>query len=99
MPSSGIFRSSGPQSKNQIKRKALQILDFARELRKTVEHDDALVMIAKSLEKKGLEELEIRGRIVTIQTTALLKLARVLRRVLEICGDLLSPRLQRKTTS
>ena len=33
--------------------------------------------------KKGLEELEIGGRIKTIQTTALLRLARILRRVLE----------------
>ena len=32
---------------------------------------------------KGLEDLEIRGRVETIQNTALLKLARILRRVLE----------------
>ena len=30
-----------------------------------------------------LEDLEIRGRVETIQSTALLKLARILRRVLE----------------
>ena len=36
---------------------------------------------------KGLEELEIRGKIKIIQTTALLRLARILRKVLEICGD------------
>ena len=34
---------------------------------------------------KDLEELEIRGRIKTIKTTALLKLTRKLRRVLETC--------------
>ena len=32
---------------------------------------------------KGLEELEIRGRVETIQTTALLRSARILRRVQE----------------
>ena len=32
---------------------------------------------------KGLEHLEIGGRVETIQTTALLRMARVLRRVLE----------------
>ena len=32
---------------------------------------------------KGLEDLEIRGRMKTIQTTALLNSARILRRVLE----------------
>ena len=33
--------------------------------------------------KKGLEDLEIRGQVESIQTTALLRSARVLRRVLE----------------
>ena len=32
---------------------------------------------------KGLEDLEIRGRLETIQTTALRRSARILRRVLE----------------
>ena len=32
---------------------------------------------------KGLEELEIGGRVETIQTTALLRTARILRRALE----------------
>ena len=32
---------------------------------------------------KGLEDLEVGGRMETIQTTALLKTARILRRVLE----------------
>ena len=34
---------------------------------------------------KGLEDLEVGGRVETIQTTALLRMARILRRVLEIC--------------
>ena len=32
---------------------------------------------------KGLEDLEVDGRVETIQTTALLKTARILRRILE----------------
>ena len=48
---------------------------------------------------KGLENLEVGGRVETIQTTALLGTARVLRRVLETWGDLLSLKLQWKTIS
>ena len=48
---------------------------------------------------KGLEELEIRGRVVIMQTTALLKSTRILRRVLETWGDLLSLKLQWNTIS
>ena len=39
---------------------------------------------------KGLEDLEVGGRVETIQTTALLRTASILRRVLETWGDLLS---------
>ena len=42
---------------------------------------------------KGLEDLEISGRVETIQTTTLLRTARILRRVLETWGDLLSLKL------
>ena len=48
---------------------------------------------------KGLEDLEVGGRVETIQTTALLKTARKLRRVLETWGDLLSLNIQWKTIS
>ena len=48
---------------------------------------------------KRLEDLEVGGRMETIQTTALLRTARILRRVLETWGDLLSLRLQWKTIS
>ena len=48
---------------------------------------------------KGLDDLEIRGRVEIIQTTKLLRSARILRRVLETCGDLLSLKLQWKTIS
>ena len=43
---------------------------------------------------KGLEDLEVAGRVETIQTTTLLRTARILRRVLETRGDLQSLRLQ-----
>ena len=46
---------------------------------------------------KGLEDLEVGSRVETIQTTALLRTARILRRPLETWGDLLSLRLQWKT--
>ena len=49
--------------------------------------------------EKSLEELEIRGRIKTIQTTALLRLVRILWRVLDTRGDFLSLGPQRKTIS
>ena len=42
---------------------------------------------------KGLEDLEVDGRVETIQTKALLRTARILRRVLETRGDLLSLKL------
>ena len=48
---------------------------------------------------KGLEDLEIRGQAEIFQTTTLLRMARILRRVPETCGDLLSLKLQWKTIS
>ena len=42
----------------------------------------------------GLKDLEIRGRVETIQTTASLRSVRILRRVRETCRDLLSLKLQ-----
>ena len=58
----------------------------------------ALGTVTKGL-LKGLEDLEIGGRVETIQTTALLRTARILRRVLETWGDMLSLKLQWKTIS
>ena len=58
----------------------------------------ALGTITKGL-LKGLEDLEIGGQVETIQTTALLRTARIPRRVLESWGDLLSLNLQWKTIS
>ena len=67
-----------------------EYLDLARELRRLWNMTvtvipiiiGALGTVPKRLER-GLEELEIGGRIDTIQTTAMLRSARILRRVLE----------------
>ena len=48
---------------------------------------------------KGLEDLEVGGQVETIQPTTLLRSVRILRRVLETWGDLLSLKLQWKTIS
>ena len=48
---------------------------------------------------KGLEDLEVGRQVETIQKTTLLRTARILRRVLETWGDLLSLKLQWKTIS
>ena len=50
--------------------------------------------VLKCLEKR-LENLEIRERIKTMHITALLRSVRIVRRVQETRGDLLSLRLQR----
>ena len=67
-------------------------LDLARELKKLWNMKvtkipiviGALGTIPKGL-IKGLEDLEIRGQLVTIQTTTLLRSARILRKVEETC--------------
>ena len=65
-------------------------LDLARELKKLWNMKVTIIPIVigafgtvtKGL-LKGLEDLEIRGQVETIQTTALLRTARILRRVLK----------------
>ena len=49
--------------------------------------------VTKGLQKR-MEDLEVGGRVEAIQTTTLLRTARILRSVLEILGDLLSLKLQ-----
>ena len=81
-------------------------LDLARELKRLWNMKVTIVQIVigalgtitKGL-SKGLEDLEVGGRVETIQTTALLKTARILKRVLETWGDLLSDRLRWETVS
>ena len=78
--------------------------DLARELKKLWNMQVTIIPIVigafgtvtKGL-LKGLKDLEVGGRVETIQTTALLRMARILRRALETWGDLLSLRLQWKT--
>ena len=72
---SGHCHTSEPQNENQ--RKWRESFDLDRDL-KTCD----LGTILKGL-VKGLDELEIGGRAGTIQTTVLLKLVCILRRVLE----------------
>ena len=61
-------------------------LDLARELKKSWNMKVKVIPIvvgAPGTVPKGLENLDIRGKIETIQNTALLQSARKLRRVLE----------------
>ena len=53
----------------------------------------ALGTVTKGL-LKSLEDLEVGRRVETFQTTALLRTARILRRILDTWGDLLSLKLQ-----
>ena len=65
-------------------------MDIARELKKLWNMKVTIISIVigffvtvtKEL-LKGLEDLEVGGQVETIQTTALLRTARILRRVLE----------------
>ena len=69
-------------------------IDFAGELKKLWNMKVTIVLIVigafgtitKGL-LKGLEDLEFGGRVETIQTTALLRTAKILRRVPETLGD------------
>ena len=77
-------------------------LDLARESKKLWNMKVTIVPIvigAFGTITKGLEDLEVDERVETIQMTALLRTARILRRVLETWGDLLSFKLQWKTIS
>ena len=80
-------------------------LDLARELKKLQNMKvtiipiviSALGTVTKGL-VQGQEVLKITGQVETIQTTALLRSARILKRVLETWGDLLL-KLRRETIS
>ena len=81
-------------------------LDLARELKKLWNMKVTIIPIVigafGSVTKgllKGLEGLQVGVRVEIIQRTALLKTARILRRVLKTWGDLLSLKLQWKTIS
>ena len=85
----GLYRPGGEQSEKKDK-----YLDLARELKnlcntKVTIIPIVIVIVTKGL-VQGLEDLEITGRMETIQTTALLRLERILKSVLETREDLLS---------
>ena len=92
------------QNKIERSEKKDMSLDLVRELKKLWAMKvtvipiviGALGSVTKGL-VKGCEDLEIRRRVEIIQTAALLRSARILRRVQEIWGDLLSLKLQRET--
>ena len=96
-----------PQNKTwkNVKRE-ISTLELARELKKLWNMRVTMIPIVigtlDTVTKglfKGLEDLEVGGRVDTIQTTGLLKTARILRRVLETWGDLLSLNLQWKPSA
>ena len=72
--------------------KSDKYLDLARELQQRL-WNMKVTVIPKGL-VKGLEDLEIVRQVETTQTTAFLRLARILRRVLETRGGLLSLKFQ-----
>ena len=92
--------------KLKVYEKRDKYLDLARELKKLKNLKVTIIPIVigafgtvtKGL-LKDLEDLEVCGRVETIQTTALLKTTRTLRRVPETWGDLLSLNLLWKTIS
>ena len=110
LSNSGLCRSGWPLGKTEKKKKnekREKYLDLARELKKKLWNVKATVIpiviggLSKSAKGlvQGQENLEIRGLVETIQATALLRSARILRRVLKTWGDLLSLGLQWKTIS
>ena len=89
-----------------MKKKRYKYLELIREQRKLWNISVTVIpmvtgilgTVPKRLER-GLQELEIRGRIEAIQTTALLRSARIARKVLETWKVLLSLILQWTTIS
>ena len=81
-------------------------LDLAKELKKLWNMKVTIIpfvigtfgTVTKGL-LKGLEDLEFRGRVETIETTALLRTTRILRRILKTWGDLLSLKILWKTST
>ena len=91
---------------NNKKRRTCKIVDFARELKKLWNMKVTIIPIVigafgkvtKGL-WKGLDDLEVSRRVATIQTTASLRTARILRRVPETWEDLLSLKILWETIS
>ena len=100
-----LYCPGWPQNKTERKGKKDKYLNLARELKKLWNMKLTIIPIVigsfgtvtKKL-LKGQEDLEVSGRVETILTTTLLRMARILGRVLETRGNLLSLRLQWKPT-
>ena len=96
--------SADHRMKIKQNKKINKYLGRNRELKKQWNMKVTVVLIAfgalwttsKNLEEK-LEEVEIRGRVGTTQTTSPLISSKIIRGVLETWGDLLSLKLQGKT--
>ena len=89
-----ILLFNEPQSENKRKGED-KYLDIAREQKKLCNMQLMVIPIVVGAWNilTGLKQLEIRGRIKTIQNIALLRLTRILRRVLVTWRDLQSFRL------
>ena len=66
-------------------------MNLAREMKMTMEHgynytNDQLVLLVQSQILKGLGELDVGGRVETIQSSNFLRTARILTSVMETCG-------------
>ena len=98
--------TADPGIKLKEREKKDKYLNLARELKKLWNMKvtiipimiGAFITVTKGLLKR-LEDLEAGGQVETIQTTALLRTARILRRVLETWGDLVSLKLQWKPSA
>ena len=93
-----------PRVKLKESKKKDEYLNLVRRLKKKTKTwnmkltTTPIVISALSIVTEGLiqgeEDLEIRGRVEKTETTALLRSARILRRVLDTSEDLLSFKLQ-----
>ena len=103
LPNSGLSRPGGPQSDNKRMRKERpcpRTKKMVWNMKVTV--IPIVICAFRTIFKswvKWLEDLKISGRVESIQTGALLRSARILRRVLKTWGDLMSLRLEWKTIS
>ena len=89
LPNSGYCRTGRPQSKNKREWKEDKYLDHDREQKIWNLKVMVMLIVTRLLEiipkglVKELKNLEIRGQIETIQTTVLLRSARLQRRVID----------------
>ena len=85
-----IFSCSDRWVKLKESKKKNNYLDFVRVFKKLLNIDIGETGTVNNGLIEGLEDIEIGGRLETIQTTALLRSARILRRVLETCCRLIT---------